>query len=81
MRPVSKPNIPDEPTPDDFVGAVIRTHEQIRSNLSALRRGAARSPAGDSSADARTINIYCRHHGVEATQQPLWQAQHRWLAG
>ena len=82
MRRVSRPSILDEPSPDDFVGAVIRTHERIRSNLRALGRGAAFSPAAESSADARTISVYCLHHGVEATfQLRLRQAEHRWLAG
>jgi hypothetical protein len=64
MRPVSGPVMVEELTPDDFVGAVIRTHERIRSNLSALKRGETGS-ATESPADAQIISVYCLHHGVE----------------
>ena len=65
MRPASRPVLLEELTPDDFVGAVLRTHDRIRSNLNALKRGAAGSPATESSDDAQIINAYCLHHGVE----------------
>lgn len=55
----------EEFTPDDFVGAVMRTHDRIRSNLNALKRGAARSAATVSPDDAQIISAYCLDHGVE----------------
>ncbi len=81
MRPVSEPIMLDEPTPDDFVGAVIRTHERIRSSLNALRRGAIVSPAFESSDDARIVSVYSLHHGVETGPRPgLRHAALPWLA-
>lgn len=82
MRPVFTCCAAEEPTTEEFVGAVIRTHEQIRSNLSALRRGAAGSSALEPSADERTINVYCVHHAVETAPRPaLRRFERRWLAG
>lgn len=80
MGPVSSKNILDELTPDDFVGAVMRTHDRIRSNLNALKRGATVSPAGEPPDDARVISVYCLHHGVETNPRPGRHAEPRWLA-
>jgi hypothetical protein len=80
MRPVSGPSMLDELTPDDFVGAVMRTHDRIRSNLNALKRGATVSPAVESSDDARIVSVYCLHHGVETSPRPGRHAEPRWLA-
>jgi hypothetical protein len=65
MRPASGPILLEELTPDDFVVAVMRTHDRIRSNLNALKRGATGSAAPESPDDAQIIGVYCLHHGVE----------------
>lgn len=81
MRPVSGPVLLEEPTPDDFVGAVMRTHDRIRSNLNALRWGATGTPATESADDAEIISAYCLHHGVETRRLPgRRSAGPRWLA-
>ena len=80
MRPVSESSMFDELTPDDFVGAVMRTHERIRSNFQALKRGATVSPAVEGSDDARIIRVYCLNHGVKTPQPGLRSAEPRWLA-
>jgi hypothetical protein len=80
MRPASGPSILDALTPDDFVGAVMRTHDRIRSNLSALVRGAAVSLPAESPDDASIISVYCLHRGVETHRRGLRHADPRWLA-
>ncbi len=81
MRPASRPSMLDELTPDDFVGAVMRTHDRIRSSLSALKRGAAVPPAAESSDDASIISVYCLHRGVETHHRRRpWHPDPRWLA-
>ena len=82
MRPPFSCCAIEESSTEEFIGAVIGPHEQIRSNLSALRHGAAGSLVLGPSADDRTITIYCVHHGVETAPPPaLRRLQHRWLAG
>lgn len=83
MRPASGPVSLEELTPDDFVGAVMRTHDRIRSNLNALKRSATGSPAteAESPGDAQIITAYCLHHGVETRRLPGHRhAGPRWLA-
>jgi hypothetical protein len=81
MRPASCPDLLEELTPDDFVGAVMRTHDRIRSRLNALKRGASGSPAAEPADDAQIIDAYCLHHGVEARRLSGHQhAGSRWLA-
>lgn len=81
MRPASGPSTLDELTPDDFVEAVMRTHDRICANLSALKRGAAVSLPAESSDDASIISVYCLHRGVETPRRRgLRHADLRWLA-
>ncbi len=81
MRPAPGPVLLEELTPDDFVGAVLRTHDRIHSNLNALKRGATRSPATESPDDAQIISAYCLHHGVEPRRlSGPRRADPRWLA-
>jgi hypothetical protein len=72
---------PGQPSDEDFVNAVIRTHERIRSKLRALGRDKAPRDAGGASEESAIIRAYFRLHGVETRRtqgdpcrEPSWQA-------
>ncbi len=70
------------PTIEEFVGAVIHTHERNRSNLRALSWGAAGPDMDDAAEDADIIRTYCLSHGVDPRQiAQIVPAEPRWLAG
>lgn len=56
----------DEPTDEEFVGAVIHTHERIRSKLRALSHGTSVRDRDWAFDDAEIIRAYSLSHGVEA---------------
>ena len=70
------------PTIEEFVGAVIQTHERNRSNLRALLRGADGPDSDDAAEDADIIRAYCLSYGVWSRQiAETGTAEPRWLAG
>ena len=59
---------PIDPTDEEFVDAVIRMHERIRSQLQAFSRG-ARRPESDAAVEAADIiRAYCLSYGVDAAR-------------
>ena len=68
-----------EPTDEEFVGAVIKTHERIRSELRAMLRGDAPRPTSAGSVDAEIIWGYNVSHGVNPGQvTECRRAERRW---
>jgi hypothetical protein len=71
-----------DPTVEEFVDAVIHTHERNRSKLLALSRGAAGRNIDDATEDADIIRAYCLSYGVYSRQiAENGPAEPRWLAG
>jgi hypothetical protein len=69
------------PTDEEFVSAVIKTHERIRSELQAMLRGTAPRTTGEGSADAETIWDYNLSHDVDpGTVTEFRRADPRWMA-
>ena len=72
---------PNEPTVEEFVSAVIQTHERTRSELRAMLRGEAHRNAEAASAEARIIRAYNLSHGMDTGQlKEIRRAEPRWLA-
>lgn len=72
---------PDEPAVEEFVDAVIQTHERMRSDLRAMLRGEAHRNAGTAAAEARIIRAYNLSHGIDAGRlKEIRRAAPRWLA-
>lgn len=72
---------PDEPTDEEFVNAVIQTHERIRSRLRTLAGDRISRDAGEASAEAKIIRAYNLSHGIGTGRikeiprvEPRWQA-------
>lgn len=71
-----------DPTIEEFVDAVIHTHERNRSKLRALLQGAAGPEIEDAAEDADIIRAYCLSYGVDSRQiAEIGSAEPRWLAG
>ena len=56
----------EEPTPEEFVDAVIRTHERIQSKIRALARNVDARDDGWPAWVAETIRSYSTSYGVNA---------------
>jgi hypothetical protein len=70
------------PTIEEFVDAVIHTHERNRVNLLALSQGAAGPDFDDAAEDADIIRTYCLSYGVWSRQsRETGPVEPRWLAG
>ncbi len=71
-----------DPTIEEFVDAVIHTHERTRSKLRTLSHGMAAAEIDDAAEDADIIRAYCLSYGVDPRQiTETGPAERRWLAG
>jgi hypothetical protein len=71
-----------DPTIEEFVSAVIHTHERNWSNLRDLSRGGAGVEIDDGAEDADIIRAYCLSYGMDSRQiAATGPAEPRWLAG
>jgi len=69
-----------DPTIEEFVDAVIHTHERNRSKLRALSQRAAFPQMEEAAEDI--IRAYCLSYGVDSRQiAETRPAEPRWLAG
>jgi len=72
---------PTDPTIEEFVDAVIHTHERNRSKLRALSHGMAVLEIDDAAENAAIIRAYCLSYGVDPKQfAETGPAEARWLA-
>jgi len=72
---------PTDPTIEEFVDAVIHTHERNRSKLRALSHGMAVPEIDDAAENAAIIRAYCLSYGVDPKQfAETGPAEARWLA-
>jgi hypothetical protein len=71
-----------DPTIEEYVDAVIQTHERNRSKLRTLSRGLAIPEIDDGAEDADIIRAYCLSYGVDPSQLGETQpAEPQWLTG
>jgi len=71
----------EEPTPEEFVDAVIRTHERIQSQLRALARNTDARDDGWPAWAAETIRSYSTSYGVNVDRGSRAGAGARALPG